>query len=106
MSLLKKDIIARFNTGVLSHMNPGSLEDWSIYEQKKLFALLGEGVSSIGVSLLDSMVMYPDKSESGIFFEKEKKFINCQLCSVERCLSRSAPLDKGLYEREYQSNGK
>ena len=103
MAQLEKDIEARFNTGVLSQMNPGSLEDWSIYEQKKLFALLGGGVSRVGVDLLNSMVMYPDKSESGIFFEKEKQFSNCQLCPVDKCPSRSAPFDSGLYEREYLS---
>lgn len=103
MAQLEKDIELRFNTGVLSQMNPGSLEDWSIYEQKKLFALLGGDVSIVGVELLKSMVMYPDKSESGIFFEKEKKFTNCQLCPVKKCPSRSAPFDSGLYEREYLS---
>lgn len=102
MVQLEKDIEERFNTGVLSQMNPGSLEDWSIYEQKKLFALLGGRVSRVGVELLSSMVMYPDKSESGIFFEKEKKFTNCQLCPVNKCPSRSAPFDCELYEREYQ----
>ncbi len=101
MAQLEKDVEVRFNTGALSQMNPGSLEDWSIYEQKKLFALLGEEVSKVGVELLSSMVMYPDKSESGIFFEKEKKFTNCRLCPVEKCPSRKALFDSGLYEREY-----
>ncbi len=103
MAQLEKDIELRFNTGVLSQMNPGSLEDWSIYEQKKLFALLGGDVSIVGVELLKSMVMYPDKSESGIFFEKEKKFTNCQLCPVKKCPSRNALFDSKLYEREYLS---
>ena len=98
---LEIDVEARFNTGELSQMNPGSLEDWSIYEQKKLFDLLGHGATSVGVELLSSMVMYPDKSESGIFFEKETKFANCQLCPIEKCPSRKAPFDHGLYEREY-----
>ena len=98
---LEMDVEARFNTGELSQMNPGSLEDWPIYEQKKPFDLLGHGAASVGVELNSSMVMYPDKSESGIFFEKEKKFTNCQLCPVEKCPSRKAPFDHGLYEREY-----
>ncbi|MEN8244226.1 MAG: vitamin B12 dependent methionine synthase [Thermodesulfobacteriota bacterium] len=101
MNQLEKDIRARYNTGELSQMNPGSLDDWSIYEQKKLFGLLGNGASCVGVKLLSSMVMYPDKSESGIFFEKEKKFINCQLCTAEKCPSRKAAFDSGLYDREY-----
>jgi hypothetical protein len=101
MAQLEMDVQARFNTGELSQMNPGSLEDWSIYEQKKLFDLLGHGATSIGVELNSSMVMYPDKSESGIFFEKEKKFTNCQLCPIEKCPSRKAPFDPGLYKREY-----
>jgi len=102
MNQLGKDIKARYNTGALSQMNPGSLDDWSIYEQKKLFGLLGNGASRVGVELLNSMVMYPDKSESGIFFEKEKKFINCQLCPPEKCPSRKIAFDSGLYDREYR----
>ena len=102
MNKLQEDIRARYNTGELSQMNPGSLDDWSIYEQKKLFGLLGNGASRVGVKLLSSMVMYPDKSESGIFFEKEKKFINCQLCPAEKCPSRQADFDSGLYDREYR----
>ncbi|MCG6909785.1 MAG: vitamin B12 dependent methionine synthase [Deltaproteobacteria bacterium] len=103
MRQLQEDIKARYHTGELSQMNPGSLEDWSIYEQKKLFALLGNGASRVGVELLSSMVMYPDKSESGIFFEKEKKFVNCRLCPTEKCPSRQAAYDSGLYDREYRS---
>lgn len=102
MNQLEKDIRARFKTGELSQMNPGSLDDWSIYEQKKLFGLLGDGASRVGVKLLSSMVMYPDKSESGIFFEKEEKFINCRLCPVKKCPSRKAAFDSGLYDREYR----
>ena len=102
MIQLENDIKARYDTGELSQMNPGSLDDWPIYEQKKLFALLRNGASHIGVELLSSMVMYPDKSESGIFFEKEEKFINCRLCSVEKCPSRKAAFDSGLYDREYR----
>lgn len=102
MIQLQNDIKTRYDTGELSQMNPGSLDDWSIYEQKKLFALLGNGASSIGVELRSSMVMYPDKSESGIFFEKEEKFINCRLCPVIKCPSRKAAFDSGLYDREYR----
>ena len=72
MDQLQKDIRARYNTGDLSQMNPGSLDDWSIYEQKKLFGLLGNGATRVGVELLSSMVMYPDKSESGIFLKRRK----------------------------------
>lgn len=60
----------RYNTGNLGQMNPGSLDDWSIYEQKKLGGLFGDRASRFDVNLLSSMVMYSDKSESGIFFEK------------------------------------
>ena len=105
MIQLEHDIEARYDTGNLSQMNPGSLDDWSIYEQKKLFALLGSGASQVGVELLKSMVMFPDKSESGIFFERDKKFINCRLCPVEKCPSRKAAFDSGLYDREYRPKG-
>jgi len=39
----------RYQPGQLSRMNPGSLPDWPLSEQKPLFALLGNGPATIGV---------------------------------------------------------
>ncbi len=85
----------------LSSMSPGSLEDWPITEQPKLFSLFGDAEKAIGVKLSDSLLMLPRKSISGIFFPSEKGFISCRLCPREVCPSRQAPYDEKL-AAEYQ----
>jgi len=92
----------RYRPGKLSRMNPGSLPDWPLPEQRPLFTLLGDGPASIGVKLTDSFLMIPIKSVSGIFFPTEESFESCQLCSREKCSGRRAPYDSGLYNRKYQ----
>lgn len=84
----------------LSSMSPGSLQDWPIEEQRPLFHLLGSVEEDIGVRLEPSMLMYPSKSESGIFFPTEVTFFNCQLCPLENCPSRKAAFDEDK-AREY-----
>ncbi len=74
----------------LSSMSPGSLEDWPITEQPKLFSLFGDTEKSIGVKLTDSLLMVPRKSISGILFPSEAGFISCQLCPRENCPARKA----------------
>jgi len=86
----------------LSRMNPGSLPDWPLSEQKQLFALLGEGPQSLGIRLTDSCLMLPLKSVSGIWFPSEAAYENCQLCPRERCPGRRAPYEPGLYDRKYR----
>ena len=58
----------------MSGMNPGSLADWPLEEQRPLFSLLGAAGDAIGVTLMDSLVMKPSKSLSGIFFPAEVLF--------------------------------
>jgi hypothetical protein len=81
----------RFGVGGLSSLSPGSLEDWPITEQTKLFSIFGDTEKLIGVRLTDSMLMIPRKSISGIFFPSEEGFSACQLCERERCSGRKAP---------------
>ena len=71
-------------------MEPGSLADWPIEQQKPLFKLLGDVQASIGVRLTESLLMLPAKSISGIYFPTETSFFSCQLCPRERCESRRA----------------
>jgi len=87
--------------GKSAAMSPGSLEDWPISEQEKLFALLGDGPDRIGVELTDSFLMLPSKSVSGIRFPTEIDFESCQLCPREGCPGRRAPYDEDLYEKRY-----
>ena len=84
----------------ISSMSPGSGDTiiWPIEQQKELFSLFGNVEDLIGVSLTDSCLMIPIKSVSGIRFPTEIDFRSCQVCHREKCPSRSAPFDKGLWE--------
>ncbi len=82
----------------ISKMNPGSLEDWPLSEQKKLFALLTEEAihEKIGVTLEENMLMTPVKTLSGIAFPTASPFENCQMCPQISCPGRKAPYDDNL----------
>lgn len=87
----------------ISMMNPGSLTDWPITEQPKLFSLFGDVKQLIGVELTESCLMYPVKSISGVIFPTEVSFVNCQLCPREDCPGRKAPYDEMLLHTKYSS---
>jgi len=80
----------------VSSMEPGSLEDWPIEEQRPLFALMGDVERAIGVRLNDHLIMVPRKSISGVCFPTKVPFQSCQLCPHQRCPSRRASYDKNL----------
>jgi hypothetical protein len=88
--------------GDVSMMNPGSIDSWSLSEQRALFSLLGNTEDSIGVELMESCFMKPSMSASGIWFPTEDHFENCMLCPMENCPGRRAPYDKDLYDRKYK----
>ena len=85
----------------LSSLNPGSVVDWHISQQKPLFELIGNVYEKTGIFLEESFLMRPVKSSSGILYASEKHFESCSLCSKENCPNRRAPFDKEKYEREY-----
>jgi hypothetical protein len=85
---------SRYGVTGLANMSPGSLEDWPITEQTKLFSIFGDTEKAVGVRLTDSMLMLPRKSISGILFPSEEGFVACQLCERERCPGRKAPFSK------------
>jgi hypothetical protein len=87
------ELEARYGVGGLANMSPGSLEDWPITEQTKLFSIFGDTERLIGVRLTDSMLMVPRKSISGILFPSEEGFVACQLCERENCPGRRAAYD-------------
>jgi len=97
---LEKHLLKKFGFDNISCMAPGSLEDWPIVEQKRLFALLNGVESAISVQLTDSCLMIPRKSISGIYFPSEVTFYSCQLCPRQRCESRKDRFDKSK-AREY-----
>ena len=84
-----------------ARMNPGSLADWPLSQQRPLFSLIGDVEASIGVCLTESLLMVPRKSVSGIIFPSTETFASCQLCPREVCPNRRAAYDRSLYERKY-----
>ncbi len=99
---LRQHLKSRFDPGPLSEMNPGSLPDWPLPQQRPLFDLLGDPEAAIGVQLLDTYLMKPGKTTSGVLFPAEVEFYNCQLCTREDCSGRRAPYNPDLYERKYR----
>ena len=91
----------KYHLGRVKAMNPGSLEDWPIGQQKELFRILGDVKSAIGVELTDSCLMLPMKSASGILFQTESNFESCQLCPRKNCPNRRARYKEHLYEEKY-----
>ena len=89
------------NPGKTITMTPGSLEDWPIQEQKKIFSLLAEEARIIDVSLNDSFLMIPTKSLAGVWIPSEKDFVNCKLCPRENCSGRQAEYDPAYYPDHY-----
>ena len=102
LEYVMNEIEKKYIPGLSSRMNPGSLVDWSITEQEKLFKLLGNPKKEIGVHLTDSSLMVPTKSVSGLVYPAEKDFENCQVCPREDCPNRSAPYQPELLEEKYQ----
>lgn len=81
-------------TGHLTALNPGSVAAWPISGQQALFDILGGKdfvQAQIGVTYTDSFLMLPTKSVSGIAFESEVFYENCQFCPLEKCPGRRAP---------------
>lgn len=89
-----------FRPGRTAVMNPGSLADWPIQEQRPMFALLGQA-ERIGVTLSESCLMTPNKSVTGLRFPMEQRYENCQLCPREGCPGRRAPYDPSLWQARY-----
>jgi len=93
--------IRRQAVGKTASMNPGSLPDWPMDQQRPLFDLLGDPTATVGVELTDSFLMVPNKSISGLRFPTEVGFESCQLCPREACPGRRAPYDKDLYAKRF-----
>jgi hypothetical protein len=88
----------------LISMNPGSLKNWPLTQQRTLFALFGNTEGILGVRLTDQMLMIPRKSISGIYIPSAAEFSSCQLCQRKNCQGRKTPYDARL-SRTYQVEG-
>jgi len=102
IAALNEHLVERYHPGKTATVNPGSLRGWHLREQRALFQLLGDPAQAIGVELLKSCLMVPNKSVSGIQYPTETGFSNCQLCPRVDCVGRKAPYDPELYAQKYQ----
>lgn len=93
-SAMVEHLQAHYLPGPLGTMNPGSLPDWPISEQKPFFHLFGDAQNPIGIRLSNSCLMTPNKSVTGVQFSAEQSYVNCQLCPREDCPGRRAPYDE------------
>ncbi|MFW6181753.1 MAG: vitamin B12 dependent methionine synthase [Spirochaetota bacterium] len=93
VTFLERHLKERYALGPMAHMNPGSLGEWPISEQKQLFRLLGDVEGMVGVRLTGSLLMEPVKSVSGIHFPTEVDFKSCMLCTRHPCSKRKAEYD-------------
>jgi hypothetical protein len=102
MKYFHKHIEEEYGLDKYKAMNPGSLEDWPISQQRELFSILGNVKEAIGVELTDSYLMVPMKSTSGILFQTDSNYENCQLCPRETCPNRRARYNPRLYDEKYK----
>lgn len=93
---LERTILEKFGLEQVSEMNPGSLTVWPITQQVPLFELLKPLPEKLGVTLLPTYMMKPEQTVSGILFQTDAKFHNCQLCPKTECPSRRVPYS-GMY---------
>jgi len=101
LEAVNRHLAEQFGIRKSSMMNPGSIEDWPLSEQTSLFQLLGDPEARLGIKLLDSLMMSPSRTVSGLRFASEFDFESCLLCPREACPVRRAPYDPGLYRKRY-----
>jgi len=89
----------KYALGTTAHMNPGSLNDWPISQQREVFSLFGNVEECIGVKLTESFLMDPIKSVSGIYFPTEVDFKSCMLCTRHPCSKRRAEYNPDLAKK-------
>ena len=100
---LRAHLNERFAPGHVASMNPGSLPDWPLPQQRPFFVLLGAAAPAIGVTLSSSHLMTPNKSISGLFFASAEDWASCLLCQRLDCPSRRAAYDPALWSERYDA---
>jgi len=96
MKALFKTMKAECSKKHLSIMTPGSVPEWPLSEQEKIFYFLGDAAREKGISLSSSCMMVPMKTVSGILFSGDEKFETCSLCSFKDCSLRHNGFYKDL----------
>lgn len=87
--------------GNICGLSPGSLGDFPITQQGRLFALLGDSPEQIGVELTPRSLMVPVKSASAIYLESETEYENCMLCLRHGCPRRRAAFNEHAFRETF-----
>ena len=87
--------------GIKRHIRlcPGSIIDWSIGDVCKIFTLMEGLYQQIDVNVLDSGLINPLKSTSGMFYPTEEEFDSCAICPRANCENRKMPFDEELHDK-------
>ena len=93
MRKLTEELTARYRLGNTAVLNPGSLPEWPLADQDKLFRILGDVTGDTGVTLGSNHFMTPLASGSGLLFETAHDYENCTYCTNLKCVIRRAPYD-------------
>ena len=93
MGAMVQSLTERYHLGKTGILNPGSLPEWSLSEQRSLFRLLGDVTGDVGVTLEENNFMSPLATSSGLLFETEQDYENCSYCTNRGCIIRRAPYD-------------
>lgn len=78
---------------------PGSIIDWSIIDVKKIFTLMDGLYQQLDVEVLQSGLIDPLKSTSGLFYSSEDEFESCAVCPRANCENRTMPFNEELHEK-------
>lgn len=98
---LHKQVINTYGLKGVNCVNPGSLMDFPISCQRPLFDMLEGAPDEIGVELTETFLMLPYKAGSGIYYEADGAYENCQLCPRLTCPNRRKPFDEKLFRETY-----
>ena len=90
---LTEELKARYRLGKTAVLNPGSLPEWPLADQDKIFHMLGDVTGDTGVTLGANHFMTPLASGSGLIFETEQDYQNCTYCTNLNCVIRRAPYE-------------
>lgn len=97
LNSMQETLENNFNVKKYITLAPGSLADWDVGEVLKIFKLIGNDYTKIGVKVLDSGMVDPIKSTSGILFESDDSFYSCEICMRINCPNRESEFCEEKY---------
>jgi hypothetical protein len=100
IKLMYQDVRKEYGIRKSAGINPGSTVDWHISGQTALFSMLKGKVGETGIELTPSYLMLPQKSTSGIIYESDENYVNCQYCKRVNCPNRRKEYSGYLEEKQ------